>query len=169
MRNLRNIFGLLILFAVAACGQNDTPDNSSKIDTTAVAASGSSPEDESAVAAAVDSLNKGILDPEKNLLENIVSDALSYGHSGGKVQTKAEFVEDLVNGPFDFQTVNTANQTIKVDGDNAIVRHTFTAKATNAGAPVDLNIGNLLVWRKESGQWKLIARQAFKIPEPAKK
>lgn len=130
---------------------------------------GSSAEDETAVAAAVDSLNKGILDPEKNLLENIASEALSYGHSGGKVQNKAEFVDDLINGSFDFQTVNTADQTIKVAGDNAIVRHTFTAKATNAGAPVDLNIGNLLVWRKEGGQWKLLARQAFKVPEPVKK
>lgn len=120
--------------------------------------------DEKAVAAAVETLNKGILDPEKSLLEGIASEALSYGHSGGKVQNKAEFVEDLLHGTFDFLTVNTSNQKIWVSGKNAIVRHTFVAKATNAGNPVDLNIGNLLVWRKEGGQWKLIARQAFKIP-----
>ena len=168
MRNLRNISGLLILLALVACGQNKTGENSSTSDTSSVAAAAGSAEDEGAVAAAVDSLNKGIVDPEKNLLENITSEGLSYGHSGGKVQNKAEFVDDLLNGPFDFQTVNTANQTIKVTGDNAIVRHTFTAKATNAGVPLDLNIGNLLVWRKENGQWKLLARQAFKVPEPAK-
>lgn len=169
MRNLRNIFALLTLFAVVACGQNESAGNSSTSDTSLVAVTGSSPEDESAVASAVDSLNKGILDPEKNLLENIASDALSYGHSGGKVQNKAEFVDDLLNGPFDFQSVNIENQTVNVSGDNAIVRHTFIAKATNAGAPVDINIGILMVWRKESGQWKLFARQAFKVPEPAKK
>lgn len=120
--------------------------------------------DEKAVAAAVERLNKGILDPEKDLLEDIASEGLSYGHSGGKVQTKAEFVEDLLHGTFDFKTVSTTNQQIWVTGKNAIVRHTFLAKATNAGSPVDLNIGNLLVWRKEHGKWKLIARQAFKIP-----
>lgn len=168
MRNLRNIFALLTLLVMVACGQNKTANESSANDTSSVAATGSSAEDEGAVAAAVDSLNKGILDPEKSLLENIASEGLSYGHSGGKVQNKAEFVDDILNGSFDFQTVNIANQTIKVIGDNAIVRHTFTAKATNAGAPVDLNIGNLLVWRKEIGQWKLLARQAFKVPEPAK-
>ncbi len=113
---------------------------------------------EIAVAAAVERLNKGILDPDK------ASEGLSYGHSGGKVQNKAEFVEDLLHGTFDFLSVNTSNQKITVSGKNAIVRHTFVAKATNSGNPVDLNIGNLLVWRKESGQWKLIARQAFKIP-----
>lgn len=163
-----SILALLLTSTIfVACNQAST-DSSSK-DSSAVNLSASSPEDEAAVAAAVDSLNKGILDPEKNLLESIASDGLSYGHSGGKVQNKAEFVDDLVNGSFDFQSVNITNQTISVFGDNAIVRHTFTAKATNAGAPVDLNIGNLLVWRKEGGQWKLIARQAFKIPEPAKK
>ncbi len=119
---------------------------------------------ELAVAAAVETLNKGILNPDKALLEDIASEALSYGHSGGKVQNKAEFVEDLLNGPFDFLSVNTSNQKITVSGKNAIVRHTFVAKATNAGTPIDLNIGNLLVWRKESGKWKLVARQAFKIP-----
>ena len=169
MRNLRNIFGLFALFAIVSCGQTEGTNNATTNDTASTSVTGSTPEDESAVAAAVDSLNEGILNPEKNLLENIASDALSYGHSGGKVQNKAEFVDDLVNGSFDFQTVNIANQTVKVDGDNAVVRHTFTAKASNAGAPVDLNIGNLLVWRKEDGQWKLLARQAFKIPEPAKK
>jgi thioredoxin-related protein len=120
--------------------------------------------DEIAVAAAVERLNKGILDPDKALLESIASEGLSYGHSAGKVQNKAEFVEDLLHGTFDFLTVATSNQKIMVSGKNAIVRHTFVAKATNAGTPVDLNIGNLLVWRKEGGKWKLIARQAFKIP-----
>ncbi len=119
---------------------------------------------EIAVAAAVERLNKGILDPDKALLENVASEGLSYGHSGGKVQNKAEFVEDLLHGTFDFLSVTTSNQKIMVSGKNAIVRHTFVAKATNAGTPVNLNIGNLLVWRKESGQWRLIARQAFKIP-----
>ena len=119
--------------------------------------------DEKAVASAVEILNMGIVDPDKSLLENITSEGLSYGHSGGKIQNKAEFVEDLIHGTFDFLTVNTSNQKIMISGKNAIVRHTFTAKATNAGTPVDLNIGNLLVWRKEHGQWKLIARQAFRL------
>ncbi len=119
---------------------------------------------EKAVAAAVETLNKGILDPEKSLLENIASNELSYGHSGGKVQNKSEFVEDLLHGTFDFLTINTSDQKIIISGKNAIVRHIFIAKATNAGTPVDLRIGNLLVWKKEHGQWKLLARQAFKLP-----
>ncbi|MGV3684800.1 MAG: nuclear transport factor 2 family protein [Daejeonella sp.] len=168
MRNVKNSFVLIALLAVVACGQTESTSQTGA-DTTAVAATATAtPEDEQAVATAVDSLNKSIVNPEKSRLENIASDALSYGHSGGKVQNKAEFVDDLINGPFDFQSVDAADQTIAVSGDNAIVRHTFIAKATNAGAPTDIKIGILLVLRKENGDWKLLARQAFKLPDPVK-
>lgn len=118
---------------------------------------------EKAVAAAVEKLNKAIVDPEKSLLESIASDGLSYGHSGGKVQNKAEFVDDLINGAFNFSSVTPVDQTISISGKNAIVRHIFVAKATNAGVPTDIRIGNVMVWRNEGGQWKLLARQAFRL------
>lgn len=118
---------------------------------------------ENAVASAVEKLNRAIVDPEKVLLENIVSEGLSYGHSGGKVQNKAEFVDDLINGAFNFSSVTPTDQTISISGKNAIVRHIFVAKATNAGVPTDIRIGNVMVWRKEGGQWKLLARQAFRL------
>lgn len=160
MRKLSSLCVFAIMIAFIACNQPDTNSN----DNSALAENNETSEgDSAAVAAAVDSLNKGILDPEKILLENIASDDLSYGHSGGKVENKAEFVDGLLNGPFDFVTVSTSEQTIKLSGNNAIVRHIFSAKATNAGAPVDLRIGMLLVWKKENGDWKLLTRQAFKI------
>ena len=119
--------------------------------------------DEKALAAAVGILNKCILDPDKSLLENIASDALSYGHSGGKIQNKTEFVEDLLHGAFDFLSFDISKQSISVSGKNAIVRHDFIGKATNSGKPADVGLGILLVWRKEKGEWKLLARQAFKL------
>lgn len=115
------------------------------------------------VAAAVEILNRGIIDPEQSLLEKIISESLSYGHSGGKVQNKAEFIDDLFNGDFNFSSINPTDQTISVSGKNAIVRQIFVAKATNKGVPTDIRIGNLMVWRKEGGNWRLLARQAFKL------
>lgn len=119
--------------------------------------------DVQAVSIAVEKLSKAIVDPNRAALESIASDALSYGHSAGKVQNKSEFIDDLLNGPFDFSSVEPTNQTISISGKNAIVRHTFVAKATNAGVPTDIRIGIMMVWRKEAGQWKLFARQAFRL------
>jgi hypothetical protein len=50
-----------------------------------------------------------------------------------------------------------------VIGNIAIVRHTFVSNASNNGQPVDLKIGNMMVWQKKKGQWELLSRQAFKI------
>lgn len=119
--------------------------------------------DVQAVSIAVEKLSKAIVDPNRAALESIASDALSYGHSAGKVQNKSEFIDDLLNGPFDFSSVEPTNQTISISGKNAIVRHTFVAKAINAGVPTDIRIGIMMVWRKEAGQWKLFARQAFRL------
>lgn len=117
--------------------------------------------DEKEVTAAVEKLNRAMVDPEKSLLESIVSNALSYGHSGGLVQNKNVFIDDLINGAFNFSSISPINQTISITGTIAIVRNTLVAKATDSGVPTDLRIGNAMVWRKEGGAWKLLVRQAF--------
>lgn len=142
MKNIKYLFVLFMLTAFVANAQS---------------------KDEKAVAVAVETLHKGIVDPEKSLLEGIVSEGLSYGHSGGKVQNKAEFIDDQFNGAFNFSSITPTDQKITVSGKNAIVRHVFVAKATNAGVPTDIRIGNLMVWRKEGGSWRLLARQAFRL------
>ena len=119
--------------------------------------------DEKDVAAAVEKLNKAMVDPEKSTLQSIVSEGLSYGHSGGIVQNKDVFIDDLINGAFNFSSISLTNQTISITGTIAIVRNILVAKATDSGVPTDLRIGNAMVWRKESGAWKLLVRQAFMI------
>ncbi len=115
------------------------------------------------VAAAVESLNSAMITPNKAMLEGIVASGLSYGHSSGLVQNKTVFIDDLINGPFDFLTINISDQTIEVIGEVAIVRQIFASSYKNKGVPGDLKIGNMLVWHKEDGKWKLLARQAFKL------
>lgn len=118
---------------------------------------------EKAVAAAVIELHNNVVKPDRKALDGLVSANLSYGHSAGKVENKEQFIDFLFNGPFKFTSINTADQTIQVSGKNAVVRHIFIGKATNNGAPTDIRVGNLMVWRMEGGQWKLLARQAFRL------
>jgi ketosteroid isomerase-like protein len=119
---------------------------------------------ESDVAAAVENFRKGIESSDRKLLESVTSDDVVYGHSSGKVQNKAEFVEEIVSlKPIDYLTVELTDQTIKVSGDVAVVRHVFSSKMMLNGTAGNLKIGNMLVWKKEGGSWKLIARQAYKM------
>jgi len=119
--------------------------------------------DEVAVANAVEALKKAMIDADKTALENLAAEELSYGHSGGKVEDKAEFVRAIVSGESDFVTIDLSEQTIKIVGNNAIVRHKLFAKTNNKGQAGTANIAILLVWQKQKGQWKLLARQAVKL------
>ena len=124
----------------------------------------SQPNEEKEVAAAVEILKKGIVDADKNLLESITADQLVYGHSSGKVQNKAEFIAEIISGqPLDYISVEMTDQTIKISGNTAIVRHIYSAETTSNSTLGHLKIGNMLIWQKQQGKWRLLARQAYKI------
>lgn len=119
--------------------------------------------DERAVAAAAAALNKAILDADKSALEALTSTALSYGHSGGQVDDQAQFITPLINGTIDFTSIETGDQTIRITGKTAIVRNTFNGNLTKDGKNITLKIGILMVWENVKGNWKLLARQGYKL------
>jgi ketosteroid isomerase-like protein len=119
---------------------------------------------EKAVAAAVETLRKAMVEGDRAALEKIAADGLSYGHSGGKVEDKATFVENIANGNSDFVTIDLTDQTIYVSGNTAIVRHKLTATTHDKGKdPGNVKIAILTVWQKEKKDWKMLARQAVKL------
>ncbi|WP_341890638.1 nuclear transport factor 2 family protein [Variovorax sp. YR752] len=126
--------------------------------------SSSSASAEPAVAAAAERLRVAMVDPTPAALRALVSDDLSYGHSGGKVDTQASFISDLLDRKSDFVAIAITDQTIKVvDGHTAIVRHTLTADTNDSGKPGKVALKILGIWQKQGGEWKLLARQAVRL------
>lgn len=118
---------------------------------------------EKEVATAVSQFTATLIHPEKQSLDKLISDDVSYGHSIGLVQDKAGIIDGLLHGPFHFITINTTGQTIKIVNDIAIVRQTLSGDDVDGGVPAKFKFGILLVWHQEGGQWKLLARQAIKL------
>jgi ketosteroid isomerase-like protein len=96
-------------------------------------------------------------------LASIVSDHLSYGHSGGHVEGKKEFIDKIISGKSDFVTIDIKEQTTEVNGNTAIVRHLFNASTNDNGKPGIVKLRVLLVFKREGSKWKLLARQAIKL------
>ena len=119
--------------------------------------------DEQAVTQAVENLRKALIDPDKATLDKLAMDELSYGHSSGLIQDKAAFEEALLSGSSDFVTIDLTEQTVKIVGNTAIVRHHFAATTNDGGKPGTVKLSILLVWARQKGEWKLLARQAVKI------
>lgn len=111
----------------------------------------------------VNEFNQAIINTDSTALKNLVWEELSYGHSSGLIQDKAAFIAGVMNGPNFFKKFELQNQTIKISGKNAIIRHLAVAQAINKGNPVEIRFGNILIWQKKQGKWKLLARQGYKL------
>ncbi len=122
--------------------------------------------DTTAVTKAVETMRQAMLSAKKADLQKVGAPTLTYGHSSGKIQNNAEFVDAIVTGQSKFVTLDLKDQTIQVDGDVAIVRHILQAKTNDGGKPGEVKIGVMQVWQKNTaGVWKLLARQAYSLPK----
>lgn len=114
---------------------------------------------------AVDKLKNAMVSGDRQALEEVAANDLSYGHSSGKLEDKATFVETIASGKSDFVSIDLKNQTVKITGKTAIVRHELHAKTNDGGKPGEVHIGIILVWQKQGKDWKMLARQAYKLPQ----
>ena len=121
--------------------------------------------DEKAVTDAVEQLRNAMVNGDRAALEKLTDEKLSYGHSGGAIDDKKQFVEKLTNGTSDFVTIDLSEQTISISGNAGIVRHTLKAKTNDGGKPGEVHLKVLLVWQKGKNGWKLLARQAIKVTQ----
>ena len=118
---------------------------------------------ETKVAAAVEKLRLAMLSGVRKDLESVLSDDLAYGHSSGKVETKAEFVEAIVTRTSDFKSIDIHDQKITVQGKLAIVRHLLTGETFDGGKKGNVRLGIVLVFKQVNNQWLLCSRNAFRL------
>ena len=119
--------------------------------------------DEKAVASAVEKLRKAMVAGDPVSLKAMVAEDLSYGHSNALLENREEFIDQFVTGKSVFKTINLTEQTIKIVGEAAVVRHRLTGDTNNSNVPGKVDLSILMVWKKQNGDWKLLARQAVKI------
>jgi ketosteroid isomerase-like protein len=150
---MRTGFGRLAIAAMLAFGIGGT------MNTSAVAQSG----EEAAVNQAVEAHRKAMVDVNRERLAELTADKLSYGHSAGKVESKAEFIDAVASKKTIFKTITLENPSVVVAGNSAIARHIFVSDLETDGKPGSVKIGVLQVWTREGGGWKLLARQAFRL------
>lgn len=112
----------------------------------------------------VEKLRLALLDPTEETLKDLTSPSLTYGHSSGLLEDQEAFIEALVSGKSDFESISFEDQSLVVEKNVGIVRHILIADIKDGDKKSSIRIGVMLVWQKEKGEWKLIARQAYKLP-----
>ena len=120
--------------------------------------------DREQIVSVIEQLKEEMLEGDEETLIKNKREEWTYWHSNRKLEDKKAFVEAVVHGDFDFTSTATENQTVFFSGDDtAVVRHIFLIEALSKGQPVQIRIGNMIVLKKHKKQWKLLARQAYKL------
>src|SRR4051812_12388485 len=109
------------------------------------------------VTAAVEAFRKAMVSGDRAELDKLTADELTYGHSSGRLEDKAQFVEALASGKSGFSAIELSNQTVKLVDNVALVRHGFVGTRKKEGDQLKIMV--LTVWLRRQEQWKLVARQ----------
>ncbi|HEX4892636.1 MAG TPA: nuclear transport factor 2 family protein [Hyphomicrobiaceae bacterium] len=118
---------------------------------------------EANLAAAINAMTKAMLSADKAQLEALMMPSVSFGHSSGLVQTRAQFIEAVVSKKEIFKSITLSDHKNSINGNNAVVRHVFEADIDLEGKPLKVKLGMLQVWHRQGGKWRLYARQAYKL------
>lgn len=137
---------------------------SEKADETTISDSATAVDETAAVAAAVEHMKESFINATVENLTELSVPELRYGHSDGRIETQAEFIEAIAGGVNDYLTYENSNQEILVNGNTACVRHVMDAKIIDHEKEVNPHLMVLTVWTKTDDGWKLMARQATKFP-----
>ena len=108
-------------------------------------------------------MRAAMLDEDESMLRELTSTDLTYGHSSGVIENQEQFLGVFASGNTDYQNWDIYDLEITFPkSDLALIRHKVNADINSN----HLELGLLMVWTKEKGQWKLLARQAFRLPQP---
>jgi hypothetical protein len=103
---------------------------------------------------------------DSSALEELFASTLTYGHSSGKIQNRAEAIEGVVHNKSTYTDTSLKSYNTMINDNAAIVRYVMRETETNAeGKAVPIRLSIMLVWVKEKGKWKLSGRQAVRLTE----
>lgn len=111
-------------------------------------------------------LNDAVFIQRDSLKLLAITDAnLTYGHSGGKIENKAEMVHNAMVSKTTYSDFVMEEPTVMIEGNVGISRQVLKAKSYDAqGKEGVLHLNVLQTWIKKGRDWFLLARQAVKLP-----
>lgn len=102
-------------------------------------------------------------------LSSLLSDDLHYAYSDGRVQTKAQFIAAVASNKVKYLSFEPYDVTCQQAADGVVAMSGRAKFAAQAGqGRVEFALQFLAVWRRESGQWRLLAYQSSQLAQTGK-
>ena len=121
-------------------------------------------DDVRAVLAAEDRRYRAMVEHDLATLDSLLADGLSYAHSSGARDTKAEYLAKLASDYYVYARIDHPVERVEVVGDTAIVVGRMTSELAVQGTPKTIDSLALAVWTRVTGEWQLLAYAPTPLP-----
>jgi hypothetical protein len=123
------------------------------------------PTDPAAVLAAEDRRYAAMVSADLGALDRLCADELSYAHSSGVRDTKAEYLGKVRSGYYRYHRIDHPVERVEVVGDTAIVVGRMTADLDVDGVPKTIDSLALAVWVRRDAEWQLLGYAPTRLPD----
>jgi hypothetical protein len=115
---------------------------------------------EQAVLDALEVYRNGMLRKDGKSLDKVLSDDLTYTHSGGEFETKADVIRSVTSGKTVTEKLDFTETTVRIYGNTALV----TGRVDLQHSPTNVVHMNVLhVFVSGPHGWQIVARQATRL------
>ena len=121
-------------------------------------------DDARAVLAAEDRRYQAMLDGDLEMLDALCADELSYTHSNGVRDTKAEYLAKVREGYYVYHRIDHPVERVELAGDAAVVVGRMTADLTSGGVRKNIDCLAIAVWARSGSGWRLLAYAPTPLP-----
>lgn len=132
-----------------------------------VCVNGTAADEKAAVEAAERAWAKAVVGNDFPALEQILADDLYYSHSNFVEDTKRSFIDNLKTGKARYYVLDIEQLNVRIVDDRTALVGAVAEYQTKApdGSRQTAILKTLHVYRKNDGQWQLLAHQSARKPE----
>jgi ketosteroid isomerase-like protein len=112
------------------------------------------------VLAAMDAFKEAMTHKDGAALGKLLADDLTYVHSAGQLQNKAEVIQSITSGKTIVERMDYSDTSVRFYGKTALVRCRVDLYHSSTNI-VHMNV--LHAWVKSPQGWQMVARQATRL------
>jgi ketosteroid isomerase-like protein len=105
------------------------------------------------------------IDVDIETLGDLLADDLSYTHSTGQIDTKAEFLDSLQAQTIKYLSIEPQDMQVRLYGDFAVITGITALRVHFGGQDRAASLRITEVHRRHDNGWQLLAYQSTRIPE----
>ena len=109
------------------------------------------------------SWNELRLEADVDGLDRLLADDWLLTHSDGRIQTKAEYLDELSSRSRTNQAIANEDVALRTYGDTAIVTGTSVQSGARDGVPWSGRFRFTRVWIQRNGQWTMVASHSSRV------